>query len=165
MSQRRPQIRQVTIANSILLPVVVDMLNEGHTVTLRLRGISMRPFLEDNRDCGLLIKCTEPRVGLPVLAEITPGHFVFHRIVRIEGDVAPLRGDGNIGTEQCRLCDVKGEAIGFYRKGRKKLDSIDGWKWRSYSWVWTRTLPLRRYMLAVDRRLRRISSRKNTENN
>ena len=47
---------EVQFANADLLPEVVTLLNEGHTVTLRLRGFSMRPFLEDNRDKALLIK-------------------------------------------------------------------------------------------------------------
>ena len=36
---------EVQFANADLLPEVVTLLNEGHTVTLRLRGFSMRPFL------------------------------------------------------------------------------------------------------------------------
>ena len=35
---------EVQFANADLLPEVVTLLNEGHTVTLRLRGFSMRPF-------------------------------------------------------------------------------------------------------------------------
>jgi hypothetical protein len=72
---------------------------------------------------------------------------VLHRIVDITGDQVTLRGDGNLGTEQCQLSDVKAIAIGFYRKGREKLDSIKDCKWRIYSWWWVRLLPLRRYLL------------------
>ena len=68
------------------------MLNEGHTVTLRLRGYSMRPFLENDRDKALLVKPSTIKVGDPVLAEITPRHFVLHRIDSIEGDNVTLRG-------------------------------------------------------------------------
>ena len=47
---------QKTFSNAQLLPEVVKMLNEGHTVTLPLKGYSMRPFLENGRDKALLIK-------------------------------------------------------------------------------------------------------------
>jgi hypothetical protein len=107
----------------------------------------MRPFLENGRDKALLRKAEEVKVGDPVLAEIHPGHYVLHRIVDITGDQVTLRGDGNLGTEQCQLSDVKAIAIGFYRKGREKLDSIKDCKWRIYSWWWVRLLPLRRYLL------------------
>ena len=141
------------MANSVLLPEIVRLLNEGHTVTLRLRGFSMRPFLEDGRDKALLTKAVSPKVGDPVLAEIEPKHFVLHRIISIQGDNVVLRGDGNLGVERCKLGDVKGAVIGFYRKGRSKLDRTDGKKWRAYSWIWTRLYPIRRYLLAFYRRI------------
>lgn len=113
----------------------------------------MRPFLEDGRDKALLVKAECVRVGMPVLAETAEGHYVLHRVVGIDGDRVTLRGDGNIAVERCRMQDIKGEAVGFYRKGRDVLDKTSGWKWRIYSAVWTRLLPVRRYLLAIYRRL------------
>lgn len=139
-------------SNQQLIPEVVRLLEEGHTVTLRLKGFSMRPFLEDNRDKALLTKSVAPQVGDPVLAEVASQHYVLHRIVAIEGDMVTLRGDGNLGVEHCRLADVRGAVVGFYRKGRTTLERTDGWKWRAYSWVWMRLLPFRKYMLAIYRR-------------
>lgn len=143
----KSDIKTIQMANAVLLPEVVRLLEEGHTVTLPLRGYSMRPFLENGRDKALLRKPESINVGDAVLAEIAPKHFVLHRIVSIKGDHVTLRGDGNHGVEHCRLGDVKATAVGFYRKGREQLDSTDGRKWRIYSWVWTRLLPLRRYLL------------------
>ena len=143
----KSDIKTIQMANAVLLPEVVRLLEEGHTVTLPLRGYSMRPFLENGRDKALLRKPVCINVGDAVLAEIAPKHFVLHRIVSIKGDHVTLRGDGNLGVEHCRLGDVKATAVGFYRKGREQLDSTDGRKWRIYSWVWTRLLPLRRYLL------------------
>lgn len=143
----KSDIKTIQMANAVLLPEVVRLLEEGHTVTLPLRGYSMRPFLENGRDKALLRKPESINVGDAVLAEIAPKHFVLHRIVSIKADHVTLRGDGNLGVEHCRLGDVKATAIGFYRKGREQLDSTDGRKWRIYSWVWTRLLPLRRYLL------------------
>lgn len=140
-------------ANAILLPEIVKMMDEGHTVTLRLRGFSMRPFLEDNRDKALLTKARDIKVGDAVLAETRPKHYVLHRIIKIDGDNVTLRGDGNIGVEHCRREDVKGFAIGFYRKGRKTMDKTNSAKWRVYSWIWTRLFPIRRYLLAAYRRI------------
>lgn len=134
--------------NEVFLPQVVALLEEGHTVTLPLRGRSMRPFLEDGRDKALLQSYKDaPQVGDAVLAEISKGHFVLHRIVGIAGDKVTLRGDGNLGDEHCTLSDIRAKSIGFYRKGRSRLDSTDGAKWRIYSWWWTRLYPIRRYLL------------------
>lgn len=146
-------IRNVQFDNAIFLPEVVRLLHEGHTVTLRLRGFSMRPFLEDNRDKALLTKPSSIAVGDAVLAEIAPKRYVLHRVVKILGDNITLRGDGNLATEQCKKEDIKGFVVGFYRKGRTSIDKTSGAKWRIYSFIWTRLLPLRRYLLAFYRRI------------
>ena len=153
MQQNHIHKTEVRFNNSEFLPEVVKMLNERHTVTLRLRGFSMRPFLEDGRDKALLTKPVTIKKGDAVLAEVTPGHYVLHRIISIKGENVVLRGDGNIGVERCSLADIKGFAIGFYRKGRTKLDRTNGLKWSVYSLVWTTLFPLRRYLLAFYRRI------------
>ena len=153
MQQNHIHKTEVRFNNSEFLPEVVKMLNERHTVTRRLRGFSMRPFLEDGRDKALLTKPVTIKKGDAVLAEVTPGHYVLHRIISIKGENVVLRGDGNIGVERCSLADIKGFAIGFYRKGRTKLDRTNGLKWRVYSLVWTTLFPLRRYLLAFYRRI------------
>ena len=146
-------MRQKQIPNEILMPEIVKMLNEGHTVTLRLKGYSMRPFLEDERDKALLTKPANPQIGDPVLAEIAPKHFVLHRIVDIDGQAVTLLGDGNLAEEHCRMENICGAVVGFYRKGRQKMDRTDGWKWRIYSKVWMSLRPIRRYLLAFYRHI------------
>lgn len=143
---------QKTFSNAQLLPEVVKMLNEGHTVTLPLKGYSMRPFLENGRDKALLIKVQHLKKGDSVLAEVRPGHYVLHRIVAIHSNRVVLCGDGNLANEYCRQEDVRASVIGFYRKGRNTLDRIDGCKWRIYSMIWVNLRPFRRILLSVYRR-------------
>lgn len=147
MQQGNCEMKEVQFANAQLLPELVKLLEEGHTVTLRLRGHSMRPFLQDNRDKALFTKAINLKVGDPVLAEIEPGHFVMHRIIEINGNDVTLLGDGNFTCEYCTIDDVKGSVIGFYRKGRSTLDRTNGMKWRLYSYFWTRLRSIRRYLL------------------
>ena len=94
MPQDHHQIKTVQMPNDVFLPFVIEQLNEGHTATLPLRGRSMRPFLEDGRDKALLQLCDHPQVGDAVLAEISKGLFVLHRIIRIEGRQTLDRTDG-----------------------------------------------------------------------
>ena len=141
--------KRMQMSNEEFLPFVVEQL-QSHphkTVTLPLRGRSMRPFLEDNRDKALLQYSAQYHVGDVVLAEIAPGHFVLHRVIAINADKVTLRGDGNLGIEQCRMADLRALAIGFFRKGRTKADLTSGPKWKIYSAVWTRLFPIRRYLL------------------
>ncbi len=137
------------LPNEEFLPFVISELQSvaGKTVTLPLRGRSMRPFLEDNRDKAILTITPDINTGDAVLAEISKGHFVLHRIVAIDGNHITLRGDGNLNVEHCTLSDIRAKAIGFYRKGRNKADMTEGYKWRIYSWLWTRLFPIRRYLL------------------
>ena len=73
MKKKETKLPELQFPNAELLPEIVKMLNEGHTITLRLRGFSMRPFLEDNRDKALFTKpiLENLKVGDPVLAELT----------------------------------------------------------------------------------------------
>ena len=128
--EERTNIREVQFPNAVLLPEVVRMLDEGHSVTLRLRGFSMRPFLENNRDKALLKKAGEVKVGDAVLAEIEKGKYVLHRIVKIEGDDITLLGDGNLRTEHCKTGDIRASVEGSQRKRetrphrRKEMESL-----------------------------------------
>lgn len=153
MSQNHITIKKVHYPNAVMLPEIIKLLEEGHTAKLRLRGYSMRPFLENDRDEALLKAVDEIHIGDPVLAEVSKGRYVLHRIIAIDNNTVTLRGDGNLQTETCLRDDVKGIAIGFYRKGRKKIEKTDGWKWKTYSWLWMRLFPLRRYLLAFYRRI------------
>ncbi len=152
-NNNKPVAREIQLPNAALIPEIVKFMEEGHTVTLRLKGNSMRPFLEDNRDKALMKKAAHPQVGDPVLAEVGPKHYVLHRIIAIDGNQVTLRGDGNLGNEYCTLHDVKAEVIGFYRKERETLDRVDGRKWKVYSWIWMRLFPIRRYLLGIYRKL------------
>ena len=127
-------------------------MEEGHTVSLKLRGFSMRPFLEDQRDTAVLRKANEVVCGEPVLAEIAPGQYVLHRIISIDGNSVTLLGDGNLTVEHCTKDDIRAQVTGFYRKGRTTLDSIYGRKWKIYSAIWMRLRPIRRYLLGIYRR-------------
>ena len=153
MSQDNIEITRKTFSNAALLPEIANILREGHTVTLTLRGYSMRPFLEDNRDKALLKKKENIKVGDAVLAEILPQKYVLHRIVKINNKEITLRGDGNLSDEHCLRSEILGTAIGFYRKGRKIIDRTDGIKWKTYSYIWMTLYPIRRYLLAFYRRI------------
>lgn len=150
--KRFPESKGKQIENDKWFPFILDYFNQGaKTITINLKGISMRPFLESDRDRALLAPIGEVKVGDPVLAENYPGHFVLHRIVKLDGDDVTLMGDGNLVCEYCKIKDLRASVIGFYRKGRTELDRTDGMKWKVYSWIWMHLRPFRRYLLAFYR--------------
>ena len=152
MRENNIEKRELKVNNALLFPQIISLLEEGHTVSLKLRGFSMRPFLEDQRDTAVLRKANEVVCGEPVLAEIAPGQYVLHRIISIDGNSVTLLGDGNLTVEHCTKDDIRAQVTGFYRKGRSALDSIYGRKWKIYSAIWMRLRPIRRYLLGIYRR-------------
>lgn len=149
-------MRTIEIPNEILIPKVKEVIERGATATLRVKGHSMRIFLSNGRDLVTLVAPEREnlRVGDVVLAEIQPKVYVLHRIIKRTQDQLTLMGDGNVGTtETCTINDVIGIVTLFYRKGRTKPDSVNGWKWKTYSRIWLTLTPFRRYILAIHRRL------------
>lgn len=144
----------IEVDTARLLEKVKQLLNEdGHkSVTIMVRGYSMRPFLENCRDKVILAAPKPPQKGQVVLAETAPGVYVMHRIIDISGDIITMRGDGNglSQTEQFKSSCIIGTAIAFVRKG--KHVSTDSRLWRTYSFIWELLRPVRRILLAVYRR-------------
>lgn len=147
-------MKTIALPNALFIPEIKRAIDEGHTTTFRVRGYSMRLFLEDRRDKVVLAPCKEVKVGDVVLAEIQKDKYVLHRVIQKEGEHLTLMGDGNVyGTETCNTSNVIGIAIGFLRKERDVMDTTDGKKWKIYSFFWLRLKPIRRYILAFYRRI------------
>lgn len=144
------------IDNAVLFGLVKEALDKGHTATIRAKGNSMRPFIEEKRDLIMVssVKAEEIKRGDVLLCEIEKERFVLHRVIRREGNDLTLKGDGNWhGTEGCQVENVIGRAVAFYRKGRQKPDLVCGKKWQIYSKVWMALSPMRRLLLAFHRRI------------
>ena len=136
------------IPNRILLGLARDMIREGHTATISVKGYSMRPFLEHQRDRVTLDAPLDLKVGDAVLAEISPDHYVLHRIINIDGESIILMGDGNIrGTERCLRKNVAGVVTHYLRPSRTLM--ADDPKLQRRIRLWRRLLPVRRYLLFI----------------
>ncbi len=142
----------IQLSNSEFLPHVCELVAQGHKVTIRVKGNSMRPFLESGRDTVVLSKLDNAKFGDIVLAEIRNGVYVLHRIDSIDGQDVILRGDGNVKvTESCQLKDIRAIATEITRNG--KTWHTDSHSWQICSRTWRLLLPIRRILLAIYRRL------------
>lgn len=147
-------IRRVRVNNDIFLSKIREMLKSGEhkSVSFVVRGNSMNPFLVCGRDQVVLSPPAPPTIGQVVLAEYKPKVYALHRIIKIEGDVITMRGDGNLLSqkETFKAEDIVGTAVAFIRKG-KRVDT-DSREWRIYSTVWHCLRPIRRLLLSFHRR-------------
>ncbi|MCD8265749.1 MAG: S24/S26 family peptidase [Prevotellaceae bacterium] len=136
------------LPNDALLALVKEMLLEGHTAVVTVKGFSMRPFLEHLRDKVRLEQPERLAEGDAVLAELSRGRYVLHRIVGLEGESVTLMGDGNLsGTEHCLRKDVCG-VVTEYIRPRRTISASDPRLVRRIR-AWRRLLPIRRYLLTL----------------
>ena len=153
MDRIMDSVSRVQVPNAILLGEVSRLLDDGKDVILMTKGCSMLPFIRGERDSVNLRKLDVLEVGDIVLARVKEDVYVLHRVFSVDGDAVTLMGDGNLkGKERCRRADICGTAIEILREGGKVVD-CRGRKALALARIWRFLLPLRRYMLAVYRRL------------
>lgn len=146
---------KIVLPNAIMLGEVSRFLDEGRSVIIATKGASMSPFIRGERDSVELLKMPGVEVGDIVLCQLTPGHYVLHRIKAIDGQNITLKGDGNLdGTEHCTVNDVCGTVVAILRKGEKRIDcTTPCFKRRSRRWVNAPRI-VRRYALGIYRRIK-----------
>ncbi|MBO6169748.1 MAG: S24/S26 family peptidase [Bacteroidales bacterium] len=146
---------KVILPNAVMLGEVSRFLAEGKSVIIATKGSSMSPFIRGERDSVELIKKTSVNIGDIVLCQLTPGHYVLHRVNAINGENLRLKGDGNLdGTEHCTLADVCGTVTAILRNGDKRIDcGTPGFERRSRRWVNAPRL-VRRCVLGIYRRIK-----------
>lgn len=138
------------IENDILIPELARLLSEEKEVRFTPSGVSMRPFIEGDKDSVVLAPLGRlPKIGDILLARVT-GYagrrtYVLHRLIRIEGEIYILQGDGNLsGEEQCRLEDIIGRVI--------RIESPKGCrKPLTRGRIWHALLPVRGFLLKIYR--------------
>lgn len=154
-----------SIPNDIFFEEVRHQLAEGRAVTISVRGWSMRPFLEHDRDRVVLgaVPATGIQVDDVALAQDASGRFLLHRVVELHADGSlTLRGDGNVqGTELIAPGHVIAVVQGFYRplglRGKECYFSAQGEAWHKYSaWWMAKTSRQRRHWLLAYRILKKL---------
>ena len=144
----------IIIDTKVMMEEIRALISEGRTVELTAKGYSMNPFIMHLRDYIVLgpWKDEDIRKGAVVLVKDIKGNYVIHRIIRREGSLMTLMGDGNVGlTEQAEVQEILGLMHGVKRKGRTyRTNSL---VWRLYSWFWQFITPVKRYPLALWRKL------------
>lgn len=138
----------------LMMEEVRRLIAEGKTVSITVKGNSMNPFIVHLRDRMTLgpWKDQDIRKGTVALVKDTRGNYVIHRIIRRDEKTVTLLGDGNLGQyETASFDNIIAIMYSIDRKGRTW--SRDSFIWRVYSWLWMLLTPVRRYPLAIWRRL------------
>lgn len=137
-----------------MMKEISKLISEGKTVSITAKGYSMNPFIVHMRDQITLGSWTDDQIkkGAVVLVKDIRGCYLIHRIIKREGNMLTLLGDGNIGIiETAHVKDIIGLMHAVTKKGRTY--SVKSLRWRLYSWFWKILTPVRRYPLALWRRM------------
>lgn len=141
------------ISDHEILEEATRLAKEGLSVTLPVKGNSMLPFIIGGKESVILQKPDHPKVGDVVLAWVENCRYVVHRIIKIDGHNVVLMGDGNIiGTEHCKIDDICAIATHVVSADGKRHDLYSKWRMRATR-LWWYLRPIRRYILAIYRRL------------
>ena len=125
------------VANDIFFAEVERLLARGESVTMLVRGDSMRPLLRNGRDTVVVAPRGEaPLRVLDIVLFRYRGRHVLHRIVRIEGDRLTLAGDGNYRLrERCTSDDIVARMVCAVRPSGRIVE-CDSRRWRIQSRLW-----------------------------
>ena len=125
------------VSNELLFAEVASAIREGKSVVIKPKGCSMLPFIRGERDEVVLVR---------------PGVYVLHRVMEIREDSLVLMGDGNLqGKERCRKEDVVAKVAEVIRDGHKH--DCRAPRYRLMVRMWIRLMPVRRWILAIYKRL------------
>lgn len=142
---------ELSVSNDVFFEHVANLLNQGRQVELRVKGDSMRPFISGGKDRVLLYKAEQYAKGDIVLARTDSGQWMLHRIVSIDLPRVILMGDGNLhNREACMESDIAGTVLQIL-KGNGKFVDCTGKKHRNLARIWGFFLPIRKYLLWIEK--------------
>lgn len=138
--------QRTELPNDTFLSLVSESLRKGHSAVIWVKGYSMRPFIESGRDKVKLTAMSQYGIGDAVLAQTSPGHYVLHRIIGMNGHLVTLQGDGNTcGIERCTIGDICGVIVEYIRPNRV-IPATDKQLCRRIK-LWRMLRPVRRPLL------------------
>jgi len=153
------------IANDILIPELARLVSEQKEVRFTPSGVSMRPFIEGDRDSVVLAAIThDPKRGDILLAKVQvaavnyqvsivncqlPTTYVLHRLIRVEQNEQQtryiLQGDGNLcGEEICSREQIIARVIRIECPNGHRKPLTRGRLWYALK-------PMRRWLLKIYR--------------
>jgi hypothetical protein len=141
------------MSDDTIIEEAIRLVEDGVSVTLPVNGNSMLPFIIGGKESVILQKPVLSKKGDVVLAWTDGCRYVVHRIIAIEGEAVTLMGDGNLsGTEHCTLKDVKAKVTHVVGADERPHDLYCRWR-RVAARLWWHLRPVRKYLLAIYRRL------------
>jgi hypothetical protein len=144
----KPSIQEIA-------PLIKDVVSSGRDVRLTVTGYSMYPLLRDKTDDVILGSFEKISKYDVVLFERENGSYIFHRVIKVKGDVLTIAGD----NETVKEYPVKTDRViavmkSFIRSGKEYPVSLL-W-YRLYARLWLFIFPFRPFVAKLYNRLAKI---------
>lgn len=129
-----------------------DVLARDGKLVYKIRGVSMRPLLRQDRDL-VVIRPPASRLEKNDVALYRRGEkYVLHRVIEVTDDGYLIRGDNTFSPERVPDAAVIGVMTGFNRGGREH-DTAER-TYRAYVRLWNGIYPVRRSVFRLKKALR-----------
>ena len=147
---------KLELRNDIFFAEVERRINDGQSVTIPVKGFSMRPMMRSEKDKVILTAHSDNDIKQKaVMLFRHNGHHIMHRIIAIDGNDITFAGDGNYRIrEQATKDDIVALVTTIIRPSGRTI-SLDSRKCRLYSIMWL-GLPkiVRRFILGLTNKLK-----------
>lgn len=142
-----------TVKNDTLAPLIQEKLALGSEVSFTVVGESMRPFFVDKATVVTLKRVPAYKKGDICLAMSPNQKLILHRIINITDTQVILRGDALKTKEVLSQEAILGKVIRYQTKQR--VMETHRCAFRFQSLLWGLCYPVKRYLLAIIRRVGR----------
>ena len=139
-------------------PIIEEMIKNGKSIKLTVTGNSMYPLFRNRYDDVVLEGCSDFKKYDVVLYRRQNGRYVFHRILKIEGDIFTIAGDNEIEKEYPvykSACIAKLKS--FERFGKEY--TTDALWYKLYVRIWLLIFPYRHKIIKLIKAVARIKRR------
>lgn len=138
------------IPNDLFFNWVEGEIAQGRSVQFLLKGVSMYPLIRGGKDKIVLSPCSPGEFRpMDVVLFKYRGQHLLHRIIRRDGDLLTIKGDGSyVAMEVCNVCDVIGRVQAVIRPSGKEIPVVS-WKWKLPSFIWNKMGILRNPILKI----------------
>lgn len=135
--------KHITINNDFFFQSVEEMLAQGLSVDIKVKGLSMRPFLRNEVDSARLVKVSaEELVRGDVVLFRHHGHHTLHRYYGTREGKLIFKGDGNCRlTELAEPADIVARVVSIMRPDGTVTDyGTKDWQRKSRHSLWCKAL-------------------------
>lgn len=140
--------------------VLRELAESGKTVSMRIAGNSMSPFLVHDRDYIFFTRPErEIRRGDMVFYQRFTGQYVMHRVCRIKDNRYYLVGDAQTEVEGPLYREQIFALITAVKRKGKIVRPGDFW-WEFFEHIWVRLIPARRLIVRTYSVISRVFPKK-----